>query len=361
MVRFEHVGFPYEGKMCYGSIACEGDKIRDVDIKEEREDADSIVIPGFIDTHTHGFRGYGSEDDDLGRYLDSYPDRGVTSVCPTVGPRPLREYARLIDRYKKCGSPIFLGLHMEGPYLSPARHGAISVSSLYGIDVKELEEFLGMCKGGAAMMTIAPEAEHAREAARLLKKYGVRISFGHTDADYEEAAACARDGNAGITHMFNAMRPFSHKKAGIIDYVLKHKPPCELICDGNHVNPVTMEWFMEVMGHGNIRCVSDGGKTCGMAFPDGYELSPGTVINNGAVYENGVLAGSTKDVYDAFISLARVFRLPLPDCVRMTSSNAADYLGIPCGRIGKGYKADLLVMDCQYRIKEVYKNGARVR
>ena len=115
MVRFEQVGFPYKGKMCYGSIACEGDKIRDVDIKEEREDADSIVIPGFIDTHTHGFRGYGSEDDDLGRYLDSYPDRGVTSVCPTVGPRPLREYARLIDRYKKCGSPIFLGLHMEGP------------------------------------------------------------------------------------------------------------------------------------------------------------------------------------------------------------------------------------------------------
>lgn len=364
MMEFRDVVFPYQERCVCGTIVCEGPEIIRVEIgQEQKKDRErSCVIPGFIDTHTHGYRGRSSECGELEEYLGSYLERGTTTVCPTVGPRPLAEYGKLVKRYENVKKGAHVpGLHLEGPYLNPIRRGAIDAESIYDIHLDALQEFLCQYGQGIAVMTIAPELASALEAVKLLSEHGVRVSFGHTDARFQEAAVCYQKGMCQATHVFNGMRPLNHHEAGVLDFILKNRIPCEMICDGNHVARETMEWFIQAMGDDGVHCISDGGESCGYSYPEGCELAPGTVIHRGAVWERGILAGSTRDLLDGFYSLLRDFHYPLWKAVRLTSTNAADFLRLPCGRIEAGYRADLLVLDEEYQITEVYLDGLRVK
>lgn len=362
MVRFENVIFPYQGNESIGNLFCDNGKIVQVEKTIRATDPNRIVIPGFVDTHTHGFRGYTSESAHLSEYLKSYLERGVTTVCPTVGPRPLKEYGKLIERYKMCTEGAFVaGLHLEGPYLSPIRHGAIDVKNMYDIDVGELQKFITEYGSSIAIMTIAPEVAFAQQAVKMLNDSGIKISYGHTDALYNDAAACYIPGKCGATHLLNAMRPINHHEAGVLDFALCNKLPSEIICDGNHINTNTMSWVIDCLGKDKVHCISDGGETCGLSYPDGTTLAEGVIVQNGAVYEQDVLSGSTKDIYDGFLSFIKDFHYSLCDACAMTSTNAADFLGVRRGKIAEGCAADLLVLDLDLCIQEIYHNGIRVK
>ena len=327
----------------------------------------NYVIPGFIDIHTHGFSGYSSEEDVLGlkKIAIQYAKRGTLGFCPTIGPRSIEKYIKIIDTYKEAFSgdyegARFLGLHLEGPYLSPEKAGAIDPDSMYSIDLKELESFLLKTEGYIKIMTIAPELPFAKEAVELLVKYNIIPSAGHTNANYDDTRKCIDAGLCQATHMFNAMRPIHHREPGVIGALLNDdKVYCELIADGVHVNTKIMELLIKVKGFNKIAAVSDGGDTCGIDFEDGHILPDGSIIRNGAVYctDGETLSGSTRDVYSHFKSFINKMNIKLWDSVKLTSTNAAESLKLNFGSIEISKKANILILNDNFDIQNIIIEG----
>jgi N-acetylglucosamine-6-phosphate deacetylase len=342
-----------------------GDNLRE-NSAYEFEARDYYVIPGFIDIHTHGFNNHGTEEpcDGLLEIAKGYASRGTLGFCPTITPKPFHEYLRIIDEYKKAfdgnyEGARFLGLHLEGPYLNPRKAGAISPESMYSINLKELEEFLKASKGYVKIMTLAPELEGSEEAIKLLTKYGVTASAGHTYATHEEAVKGIDTGITHATHTFNAMRDFSHRAAGVLEAVLLNDNVyCELIADGIHVSRQAMEMLLKLKGNKKVIAISDGGKSCGIEYADGYVFEDGHFIKNGAIYTpNGILCGSTKDVYEHFKFFVSKMGYSIYESINFTSGNAAVSLGLNVGKIKEGREANLLLIDKELNIKSIIING----
>ena len=325
------------------------------------------VIPGFIDVHTHGFSGFTSEEKSSGllELSKKYAERGTLGFCPTVGPRPLSVYLSIIEEYKKAFNSEyegarFLGLHLEGPHLNTKKAGAISKESMYPINLENLEEFLIKSKGYIKIMTIAPEIECAEEAIKLLNEYGVIVSAGHTYASFEGMKRGIKAGITHSTHTYNAMREFNHKIPGILESIwLEDKVYSELIADGVHVSKEAIEILVRLKGKNRIIAISDGGHSCGIDYKDGYKFEGGYTVKDGAVYtpDGNTLCGSTKDLYKHFKFFIETMGYSIYDAIRMTSSNAADNLGINVGEITEGSTANLLVIDSDYNIKSTIIKG----
>ncbi len=327
-------------------------------LKERADQGEFIGMPALIDIHTHGFRGVNSEAsaEELRRLAQAYALRGIGGFCATVGPRSFSRYLEIIDEYRKAFSTPysgarFLGLHLEGPYLNPEKAGAIDPKTMRKIDLAELEAFLKQSAGIVKIMTLAPEMPQALEAIRLLKRYGVIASAGHTAASYEQGEVAAQAGLTQITHTFNAMKPLHHRDPGLITSALTHSDlDCEMISDGFHLRQPIMNLLVQIKGEKHLLCVSDSGSDSGFAYPDGTILSDGCRICGGAMVQpDGVIAGSTCDLSDALKMIVKNLNVPLPFAVHMLSLNAARNLKLNgWGRLGLGkpaawsfYNADL--------------------
>ena len=341
-----------------------GDEV--IDCKGE-----NYVIPGFIDIHTHGFSGHSTEEDVSGlrNLAIEYAKRGTLGFCPTIGPRSFETYLKIIDAYKEAFSgdykgARFLGLHLEGPYLSPKKAGAIDPDSMYSIDLKALDSFLLKTKGYIKIMSIAPEVPFAKEAVELLLKYNIIPSAGHTNANYNETRKCIDAGLCQATHMFNAMRPLHHREPGVIGALLNDDNVyCELIADGVHVNTKIIELLLKVKGFNKVAAVSDGGDTCGIDYEDGHILPDGSIIRNGAVYctDGETLSGSTRDVYSHFKSFINKMNIKIWDSVKLTSTNAAESLKLNFGSIKVSKKANILIINKDFDIKNIIIEGKEFR
>ncbi len=310
----------------------EWDKGKITAVTHSQTSGDLIGMPALIDIHTHGFRGFSSEAlaEDLRRLAQAYAQRGIGGFCATIGPRPFSRYLEIIAEYRKAFSTPypgarFLGLHLEGPYLNPAKAGAIDPVTMQKIDLTELEAFLKQSAGCVKIMTIAPELPDAEAAIRLLNQYGVIASAGHTAADYAQCERAAEVGLTQITHTFNAMRSLHHRDPGLIaSALIDPRLDCEMISDGYHLQLPVMKLLTLTKGPDHILCVSDSGTDSGYAYPEETVLSDGCVIRGGAMVQpDGVLAGSTCDLSDALKTLVRKMEIPLPQAVRMLSLNAA--------------------------------------
>lgn len=360
-----------------------GGIIEDIVTEQEREtrgirsddmevidcEGSKYVIPGFIDVHTHGFSGYTTEEDEKGlrELAVKYAIRGTLGFCPTIGPRPIDKYEDIIKHYKNAFSGSydgarFLGLHLEGPYLSPKKAGAIDPESMYSIDTAALERFLIRTEGYIKIMSIAPELEHSKEAVKLLRSYNIIPSAGHTCADFSETQMCIDNGLSHATHTFNAMRSMKNRDPGVLEAVLLNDDVyCELIADGVHVDKVSARLLMKIKGFDRIIAVSDGGKSCGIDYEDGYVFEDGCIVRNGAVYETNqiTLTGSTRDLFAQFKLLDAGYNMSLVNKVKLTSANAAENLGINFGSISCGKEANLLIMDKNFNIESIIINGKK--
>lgn len=318
-------------------------------LREGDGNTEVIGMPALIDIHTHGFCGVSSEAEakDLRRLAQAYARRGIGGFCATVGPRPFSRYLEIIAEYRKAFSTPysgarFLGLHLEGPYLNPEKAGAIDPETMRAIDLAELEAFLKQSAGVVKIMTLAPELPHALEAIRLLERYGVIASAGHTAAGYEQSEAAAAAGLRHITHTFNAMKPLHHRDPGLITSALtRSELDCEMITDGYHLQLPVMKLLVRTKGVKHLLCVSDSGSDSGFAYPEGTVLEDGCVIRGGAmVRPDGVIAGSTCDLSDALKMIVKHLNVPLTGAVPMLSLNAARNLKLAgWGSLGLGNPA----------------------
>ncbi|MGB9594278.1 MAG: N-acetylglucosamine-6-phosphate deacetylase, partial [Anaerolineae bacterium] len=331
-----------------------------------------IVAPGFIDIHTHGgngiaFGGSGDAAGELRTYAQWVVRHGVTGfLCSLAAPDPdallqtVRTFADALTR-GTTGAEA-LGIHLEGPFLNPARSGAIPSSWLRNPDANEVEALVRAGRGWIRMVTLAPELPGAAEAAARFRQAGAVVAMGHTDADCETAAAALRGPFAHVTHAFNAMRGFHHREPGALGAILTSGgATAELIADGAHVHPAAMRVLLRCLGPERVVLVTDASPWAGL--PDGsYTWLGQTVRVHGgrATLPDGGLAGSVATMEQCVRNAAALIGIPLADAIRMATLNPARVLRVHehMGQLSPGLAANLLVLDGAENVVATFVRGS---
>jgi N-acetylglucosamine-6-phosphate deacetylase len=339
---------------------------------QEIRATDKTAVPGFIDVHIHGAGGHdvmeGTEAAfrSITRKVSEYGTTSVVATTVTASTdqtlRAVEGIAAYIAQQHETDEPHaeILGIHFEGPFISKERRGVHPSEWIQSPSAETLNRFLKAASGNARILTIAPEVLGAAPCIDAAREAGLVISMGHTDATYEQARAAMARGVRSATHVYNAMRPFSHRDPGVIGAVLTTpEVNAELIADGVHVEEAAMKLLLLAKGAAHVTLVSDGLSATGM--PDGkYMLGGMEVIVSGGVCRNanGVLAGSTLTLDRALRNIVAL-GIPLPDAVRMLTLNPASLLGIEFkkGSLRAGADADILLLDEGLHLAGVWARG----
>jgi N-acetylglucosamine-6-phosphate deacetylase len=336
---------------------------------------DKIAAPGFIDVHIHGAGGHdvmeGTEEA-LRVISHLIGSRGTTSFVATTvtaDPNAICKSSEGIARYitlqhlKNQPGAEVLGIHFEGPFLSPVRRGVHPPEWIKLPSAELLEKFVAAAQGNALILTIAPELLGAMPCIDAARKSGMVVGIGHTDATYEQARAAIARGAHHAIHTYNAMRPFSHRDAGVIGAVLTSPEiTAELIADGVHVDETAMRLLLQAKGAGGVILISDGISATGM--PDGkYILGGFEVTVSGGVCRNseGKLAGSTLTLDRALRNIVNL-GASLGDALRMLTLNPATLLGIEHkkGTLGPNADADVVLLNESLEVTQVFTRGRPV-
>jgi len=369
---------PYEIVVNHG-LAIENGKIADFIenrfIKEEMFDEvidaeGNYLSPGFIDIHCHGAFGFDVMDEGfspLENIAKFQLKNGVTSFFTAVMTAPvekIRKSLKNITSYilsqENSNAPKekakILGIYLEGPYFSPTKKGAQPEEYLRKPDKEEIITLLEDSMHFIKVVSLAPELEGALEAIELLKKEGVIIALGHTDADYEEAKRAIYLGASLATHTYNGMRGFSHREPGVLGAVLSDDGVySELIADCVHVHPAAMKLLVKAKGTNKIILITDSMMAAGLSDGE-YTLSGQKVkVKNGiASLPDGTLAGSTLTLNKAIYNMVYKVGVTLQDAVKMATFNPARALGfIGKGSIEVGNDAELVIFDENINILRV--------
>lgn len=375
MLVFQNGSYlPAVGPFTAGDVAVENGRIREVGRFTgeggQRLDAGGLyVIPGLIDIHTHGALGYDASLTDaegFARLSDFYARGGVTSFMATTITDSMENLCRSIDRIRAAAereqpSAAILGVHTEGPFLSPAHAGCHDPRLLQAPQLDALREMARrLGKNLKLRVTIAPELPGAMDFISETVKLGGSVGIGHTDADEKTALEALRHGANAFTHLFNAMRGIHHREPGCAGEGLLSDAFVELICDGVHLHPDIVKMVYKMKGAAKIVAVTDSLPATGL--PDGHVVFGGVdvEVKNGIARTNdGTLAGSTLLLRDAVLNIARFTGMSLEDAVRMATINPARVVGLEdeIGSVEPGKRADLVVVDGGFHIKAVVCRG----
>lgn len=316
----------------------------------EMRDA-AYIAPGFIDLQVNG--GFGvevGEDPAAIRTLAGrLPETGVTAFLPTVITSPPDFYPKTIAAFQAARNAPGarpLGLHIEGPFLSPARHGAHRRDIIENAAPRLLETLLE--SEAVRLVTLAPERRDAPELIERLRERGVLVSLGHTNATYEQFEAGIDAGARMATHLYNAMSPFGHREPGAIGAaLLDDRITVGLIADGVHTHPASLQLAVRAKGVRHIALVTDMMAAAGMP-PGRYALGGQDVMVDRASARlvDGTLAGSLLTMDRAVRNMVQWTDATTIDALRMASKVPARLLALArMGRIREGNDADLVLLD----------------
>lgn len=324
------------------------------------------LVPGFVDIHNHGGGGAsftsGTVDEVL-HGIHTHRLHGTTTlVASTVtGDMDfLTQRAGLLSELAEQGDVA--GIHFEGPFISPCRKGAHSEELLRDPDPAAVRKLVDAARGKAKMVTLATELPGGIDSVRLLAELGVIAAIGHTDATYEQTVEAIGAGATVATHLFNAMPQIGHRAPGPITALLEdERITVELIDDGTHLHPASLQLAFHHAGAGRVAFITDAMDAAG--FGDGrYMLGPLEVeVSEGVarLVEGGSIAGSTLTLDRAFKRAVTVDGLSVEDVVAAISANPARLLGMDdrIGSLEAGKDADLVVLDHQFDLKGVMRRG----
>ncbi len=298
-----------------------------------------LLLPAFFDIHVHGAAGIdfihanAAEIDVAGRFLAAH---GVAFYLPTTVTGPLDTTLRALDtlgnRIAEKTPPDAatpLGIHLEGPFLCPAKRGAHRLDQLCAPSIELLERFRQAASGHIRLLTLAPEMPGALDLIAFAVAQGIRVSLGHSNATAAETIAAIAAGAASATHTFNAMRAVDHREPGIAATVLdRDELFAEAIVDGVHVHPALVRLWFRSKGEQRAILVTDGISATGMG--DGAFLLGDlpVQVQDGVCTTGGVLAGSILTLDRAVSNLRAMTGAPLPAAVRLASRNPARMLGL---------------------------------
>jgi N-acetylglucosamine-6-phosphate deacetylase len=320
-----------------------------------------VAAPGFVDLQVNGFGGVDllqADADGYRRAGEAMLETGVTSYLPTFITTPEEELLDALAAVPTStnGSPRILGVHLEGPFISPGRLGIHPAGARRDPDAELLDRLLAA--GPVRLVTVAPELPGAGALIDVLLERGVTVSCGHTDATAAEANAAFDRGVRTVTHLFNAMRPFGHRDPGIVGAALaRGDVVVQLILDGAHLAAETVRLVWRAAA-GRVALVTDA--VAGAGLHDGsysvgdYELEIRDGVARGP---GGVLAGSALTMIEAVRNLHSL-GVPLVEAVEAASAVPARVLGARAGRIAVGEPADVVVLDESLEVDRVLVGGS---
>lgn len=347
------------------------------DLDEVIDGQGGYAIPGLIDLHFHGCKGYDFCDGtkeaiaEIAKYEASI---GVTAIAPATMTLPVEELERILAvaaSYKKeaevsgTQGADLIGINMEGPFISPTKKGAQDERNIIPCDSDICQRFLDASEGLVKFVGIAPEC--SEESVHFIQqmKDKVHISLAHTNADYDTAMDAFQAGANHAVHLYNAMPSFTHRAPGVIGAVADNKHVnAELICDGVHIHPSVVRATFQMLGADRMILISDSMRATGM--PDGRYTLGGLEVdvvgNRATLVSDGALAGSATNLLDCMRTVVKKMGIPLETAVACATMNPAKALGEyeNYGSITPGKKGNVVLLDSELNLKMVVKEGTEV-
>jgi N-acetylglucosamine-6-phosphate deacetylase len=326
----------------------------------------AVLAPGFIDLQVNGGGGVLLNDqptaDGMRAIARAHRRFGTTACLPTlITDTRERMCTAIASARSVAGRDGILGLHLEGPFISPKRPGVHRPDRIAQPRAGDLEELGDLAGAGRSLVTLAPECVPAG-FVRTLAAAGVRISIGHSEASAAIVMQAVADGATGVTHLFNAMPPLGARDPGIIGTTLaENRLTAGLIVDGIHVDPVSVRAAFMAKGADRIALVTDAMPTVGTSL-DRFELMGRTIkLSDGRLTsDEGTLAGAHLDMASAVRNVVRLAKLPLEDALRAASLTPARFLGLDNERgvLIPGARADLVALDQELMVVATWVDGS---
>ncbi len=332
---------------------------RDCSDREEIIDgAGCYAIPGLTDIHFHGCVGYDFCDgtrEAIAKMAEYEASVGVTSIVPatmTLAEETLLGICQTAAAYVSeapqgyPGRAILCGINMEGPFVAESKKGAQNAAFIQKPSA-EMFEILNKVSGNMVkLVAIAPEIEGAMEFIETWKADTV-ISLAHTAADYETAMEAFDRGASHVTHLYNAMNPYTHRAPGVVGAAADAQAEVELICDGVHIHPAAVRTTFKIFGEDKVILISDSMMATGLADGD-YQLGgqPVKVVGNLATLADGTIAGSATNLMDCMRTAVLKMGIPLETAVKCAAVNPAKSVGIydQYGSIAEGKIANVVLL-----------------
>lgn len=375
-----------ENEIFNGEVLTNGKKIVEIAEKINCPEAQEVIdcegkylSPGFIDLHVHGGGGYSAMGsvDDVKKMAEAHAKYGTTSILPTTLAAPIEQLKTAIDHIREAqkitdGSNI-LGVHLEGPFLSPKMCGAQSPENILVPSENDYESLLSYWDG-IKIVGAAPETDGGMALGDAIKRHGIVASIAHSSGDYDMAIEALNHGYSDITHLYNACTScfkigvFRH--AGVVEAALSQDEfTAQVIADLCHLPLGVLKLIYKCKGADKMYLITDGLEYSALQMEDGAEFTQENGMS--VVYEDGVmklsdrscLAGSVATMQRLVRNMYKEVKLPLEIAVKMASATPANVIGFGSqkGKIKIGYDADLLIFDEQINISCVIVKGKVIK
>lgn len=357
-------------------IAIEGTTLKVLEPGAATDEAEVIdirgkkVLPGFIDTHTHGAVGVdvnGATAEDLEKISCFFAKKGTTSWLCSILTDTEEQTKWCIEEFKRYktlehhGAEL-VGIHLEGPILAKEYKGAMPEHLLKTNDIELIREYQKLAEGGIKYITISPELDGVLDIIPQLVELGITVGIGHSGATYDEAMTAIANGATVGTHLGNAMRLFHQHEPAIFGALLESDAYVEVIGDGLHLVPGSVKMYAKTKGMDRIIAITDSIMAAGL--PDGdYHLGVNeVVVENGdaKLKSNGVRAGSTLTLDRSLRNLVQWLPNSLEEIIPAYTENPAKEMKLDKGFIADGKDADLVVIDDDINIHHVFAKGYKV-
>lgn len=319
----------------------------------------AFVAPGLIDLQIYGSGGKlfagKPEEAALEQMENDLLNEGTIGFFATIGTNTndiVEKGIEVAKAYRSKAKGNFWGMHLEGPYLNPAKRGAHPEKFIKKGTLAEVERWIEMADGVIKMMTIAPELQD-QEVIDYLNDHGVILSSGHSNASYQQGKSFLNNPIKAVTHLYNAMPSMHHREPGYIPAIFEEKPFTSIVADGIHVDFVMGRLAKRELGD-KLFLITD----------------RVTEVNEGAyqhrftgdryVMPDGTLSGSCLTMLKAVQNCVEHLNIPLAEAINMASLYPAQLAGVNKGKIEAGYDADLIVFDEGFNVKGTYLAGKQV-
>ncbi|MCI8930859.1 MAG: N-acetylglucosamine-6-phosphate deacetylase [Lachnospiraceae bacterium] len=340
--------FIKDGKFVVSAEEADGEEI--IDAKE------CFAVPGLTDIHFHGCMGHDFCDgtrEAITAMAEYEASVGVTSIVPatmTLGEDTLQGIcetaAAYVKEVKNDKAADLCGINMEGPFVAASKKGAQNGAYIRKPDVEMFDKLNQASGNMIKLVAIAPEVEDAMEFIKAKKDETV-LSVAHTATDYDTAMEAFEKGATHVTHLYNAMNPYTHRAPGPIAAAADSGAEVELICDGVHIHPAVVRTTFKIFGDDKVILISDSMMATGLEDGD-YSLGGQAVkvVGNLATLADGTIAGSATNLMDCMRTAVQKMHIPLESAVKCAAVNSAKSVGIydKYGSITPGKVANVVLL-----------------
>lgn len=372
----------------HGYIDIEDGKIRSVSDLEDNTCIPQEVIdgsglyaaPGFVDIHLHGGGGVdfmGATPEEIRAGCAAHARHGTTTLLPTSVTASIEDTVSMIHAVRRAAEITeectIAGVHLEGPFLSPAQAGAQDPNTLAVPSTKAAKKLLDAWSGGVRIMGVAPELPGGMELGEMLRDKGIRATIAHSDADYSQCAEALAHGYTDITHIYSGCsivhRKNGYRFGGVVEAgLLEDGFTVQVIADGKHLPAELLRLIVKCKGADRVAIITDA------LFPAAGDYPEGAVLKqeNGmeAILEDGVMkmpdrkafAGSIATMDSQLRNMVQLAGVSLSDAVNMASIVPARIAGVDDrkGRLLPGYDADIVLLNQDLYVEMVFSRGKQI-